>query len=61
MLAVAEEGGKIRPRVAIIKSLASAICIGSGGSVGREGPIVQIGSTIRLYGRSISEIFRRKN
>ena len=46
MLAVAEEGGKIRPRVAIIKSLASAICIGSGGSVGREGPIVQIGSTI---------------
>ena len=36
--------GRIRPRVAVIKSLSSAISIGSGGSVGREGPIVQIGS-----------------
>jgi CIC family chloride channel protein len=46
MFAVAERGGRIRPRVAIIKSLASAICLGSGGSVGREGPIVQIGSAL---------------
>ena len=46
MLAVAEQGGRIRPRVAIVKSLASALCIGSGGSVGREGPIVQIGSAL---------------
>ena len=46
MLAVAERGSRIRPRVGVVKSLASAICIGSGGSVGREGPIVQIGSTI---------------
>jgi len=46
MLAVAEHGGRIRPQVAAIKSLASAICIGSGGSVGREGPIVQIGSAL---------------
>jgi CIC family chloride channel protein len=37
--------GRIRPRVALVKSLASAISIGSGGSVGREGPIVQIGSS----------------
>jgi CIC family chloride channel protein len=44
MLAVAENGGRIRPQVTIIKALASAICIGTGGSVGREGPIVQIGS-----------------
>ena len=44
MLAVAENGGRIRPPVTIVKALASAICIGSGGSVGREGPIVQIGS-----------------
>ena len=45
MEAVAMKGGRIRPRVAIIKSLASALCIGSGGSVGREGPIVQIGAS----------------
>ena len=46
MFAVAERGGKIRPQVAVVKSLASAICIGAGGSVGREGPIVQIGSAL---------------
>ncbi|MFC1928200.1 chloride channel protein [Chloroflexota bacterium] len=45
MEAVAVGRGRIRPRVAVIKSLASSICIGSGGSVGREGPIVQIGSS----------------
>jgi len=46
MEAVAIRGGRIRPRVALVKALASSICIGSGGSVGREGPIVQIGSSI---------------
>jgi len=44
MLAIAENGGRIRPPVTIVKAFASAICIGTGGSVGREGPIVQIGS-----------------
>ncbi|HTO78781.1 MAG TPA: chloride channel protein, partial [Methylocystis sp.] len=38
--------GVIRPIVAIIKSLASAISIGTGGAVGREGPIIQIGSSM---------------
>ena len=46
MEAVALHGGRIRPRVAVIKSLASAICIGTGGSIGREGPIAQIGSAL---------------
>ncbi|HEY1515152.1 MAG TPA: chloride channel protein, partial [Solirubrobacteraceae bacterium] len=46
MLAVAENGGRIRPPVTIVKALASAITIGSGGSVGREGPIVQIGAAL---------------
>ncbi len=44
MLAVADGNGRIRPPVTIVKALASAICIATGGSVGREGPIVQIGS-----------------
>jgi chloride channel protein, CIC family len=46
MLAVNRAGGRIRPQVPVVKSLASALCIGSGGSVGREGPIVQIGSAL---------------
>jgi chloride channel protein, CIC family len=46
MIAVAENGGRIRPHVSVVKALASALCIGTGGSVGREGPIVQIGSAL---------------
>jgi CIC family chloride channel protein len=46
MFAVEAQGGRIRPRVAAIKSVASAVCLGTGGSVGREGPIVQIGSAL---------------
>jgi chloride channel protein, CIC family len=46
MIAVAADDGKIRPRVSAVKALASAVCIGFGGSVGREGPIVQIGSAL---------------
>ena len=46
MLAVSEDGGRIRPPVTIVKAIASAITIGVGGSVGREGPIVQIGSAL---------------
>jgi CIC family chloride channel protein len=46
MVAVAENGGRIRPQVSVVKALASAVCIGTGGSVGREGPIVQIGSAL---------------
>ena len=46
MEAVALKGGVIRKRVVFVKILASAISISTGGSVGREGPIVQIGSAI---------------
>ncbi len=53
MEAVALRGGKMRPRVIAIKALASATSIGFGGSCGREGPIVQIGSTI---GSSIGQL-----
>lgn len=54
MLAVAIGGSRIRPRVAAIKTLVSSICIGSGGSVGREGPIVQISSAL---GSLIGQLF----
>ncbi|GAB3550966.1 CIC family chloride channel protein [Actinopolyspora lacussalsi] len=46
MYAVSERGGRIKPQVSLVKALASALCIGGGGSVGREGPIVQIGSAL---------------
>ena len=44
--AVARHDGVIRPRVSLVKILASGVCIGTGGSIGREGPIVQIGSSL---------------
>jgi len=46
MDAVFYKHGNIRGQVAIVKSLASALSIGSGAAVGREGPIIQIGSAL---------------
>ena len=45
--------GLIRPIVALIKSLASALSIGSGGSVGREGPIIQVGAA---FGSTLGQL-----
>src|SRR4051794_30114248 len=42
-------GGRIRGRVPLIKSVASIITIGTGGSAGQEGPIAQIGSGFGSY------------
>ncbi|HOO70160.1 MAG TPA: chloride channel protein [Spirochaetota bacterium] len=55
MQSIILKGGVIRPRVALIKAVTSAITIGTGGSVGREGPIVQIGSSI---GSTVGQMFR---
>lgn len=55
MEAVALRSGKIRPRLVIVKSIASALSIGCGGSVGREGPIVQIGSAL---GSTIGQLLK---
>ena len=55
MEAVALRSGLIRKRVVFVKSLVSAVCIGTGGSVGREGPIVQIGSGI---GSGIGQVLK---
>jgi CIC family chloride channel protein len=53
--AITFRGGKIRPQIALIKSLAAALTIGTGGSVGREGPIVQIGAAL---GSALGQILR---
>jgi CIC family chloride channel protein len=55
MDAIYYKSGVIRPVVALVKSLASAIAIGSGSSVGREGPIIQIGSAL---GSTLAQIVR---
>jgi len=55
MDAIFYRDGKIRPIVAIVKSLASALSIGTGAAVGREGPIIQIGASL---GSTIGQIIR---
>ncbi|MDE2562370.1 MAG: chloride channel protein [Sphingomonadales bacterium] len=55
MDAIYYKGGIIRPVVAVVKSLASALAIGTGSSVGREGPIIQIGSAM---GSTLGQVVR---
>ncbi|PKL86254.1 MAG: chloride channel protein [Ignavibacteriae bacterium HGW-Ignavibacteriae-1] len=55
MQAILTKGGVIRPVVALVKSFTAAVTIGTGGSVGKEGPIVQIGASI---GSTIGQFFR---
>jgi CIC family chloride channel protein len=55
MDAIFYKEGRIRPVVAAVKSLASALAIGSGSAVGREGPIIQIGASL---GSSIGQLIR---
>lgn len=53
MDAIHYNSGRIRPLVAAIKAIASSISIGTGGAVGREGPIIQIGSG---FGSTLGQI-----
>jgi chloride channel protein, CIC family len=55
MDAIYYKAGRIRMAVIFIKSLASALSIGCGASVGREGPIIQVGSGI---GSTLGRVFR---
>ncbi len=54
MHAVAMKAGKIRKRTLLTCSTTSALTIGSGGSAGREGPTVQIGSAV---GSALGNLF----
>lgn len=61
MYSIYFQKGFIRPIVAVIKSVASAISIGTGGSIGREGPIIQIGSAFgSTLGRLIKMPMRQR-
>ncbi|MFV1962711.1 MAG: chloride channel protein, partial [Acidimicrobiia bacterium] len=53
--ALAIHGGRMRKRVVPLKILATAVTLGSGGSAGREGPIVQIGAAV---GSWVSRTFK---
>jgi chloride channel protein, CIC family len=55
MDAIYYKQGIIRPVVALVKSIASAVAIGTGAAVGREGPIIQIGSAL---GSTLGQIVR---
>ena len=55
MDAIYYKQGVIRPVVALVKSIASALAIGSGAAVGREGPIIQIGSAL---GSTLGQVIR---
>ncbi|HLG41881.1 MAG TPA: chloride channel protein [Planctomycetota bacterium] len=46
MISVSREGGRIERRVSVVKTAASIVTIGSGGSAGPEGPIVHVGSAL---------------
>jgi len=59
MDAIYRRGGIVRPRVALAKAVASALTIGSGGSAGAEGPIIQIGAAIGSGFGQFFQIHRR--
>ena len=52
--AIIKRGGKIPARIGAVKIVASIATVGSGGSSGAEGPIVQIGATVgSLFGQRL--------
>ncbi len=55
MYAMTKRGGRIQPITVVIKTIASAITIGSGGSAGRAGPVVQIGAAM---GSTVGQFLR---
>ena len=60
MRSVTVDDGRIAPHIAPIECIASSLCIGSGGSVGPEGPMIQIGSGIGSFIGQVFKLERRK-
>ena len=61
MFAIYHRDGNVRGIVSVVKAFASAISIGTGASVGREGPIIQIGSSFgSTFGRRLGLIRSQK-
>ena len=52
--AILMNGSRVQPRVGILKALASAIAIGTGGPFGAEGPIIMTGGS---FGSVIAQFF----
>jgi len=59
MDAIARKGARIRPRVAVAKAVASIVTLGTGGSAGWEGPIIQIGAGFASSVGQLSRMARR--
>jgi CIC family chloride channel protein len=59
MDAIARRGARIRPRVALSKAIASVVTLGTGGSAGWEGPIIQIGAGVGSSLGQLSRMARR--
>lgn len=55
METIALGGGIIKPRTVALRTVTAAITIGSGGSVGREAPIAQIGAAV---GSMVGQLLR---
>jgi len=52
--AILLKGGKVEPKVAVLKPLSAAISIGSGGPFGAEGPIIMTGGA---FGSMVAQLF----
>jgi|GEM_PF-6675651 len=61
MEAIVIGSGRVPLRASIVKSTAALFSIGSGGSIGREGPMVPIGRGDRVIYRAVAAVFRRRN
>ncbi len=55
MYSLTKTGGRLSPKVVLGKPIAAAICIGSGGSLGRIGPIVHTGAAL---GSTLGQLFK---